>query len=195
MLVSSRRSSGAMSTPSTTISPPAIGTSFMIALPSVDLPQPDSPTSPRVSPTARSRLTPLTARTTPAAVLKRTWTSCNASSDIALAPLGGEAGDQAARRRLGELGPLAPAALHHPLAARREGAALRQGVERRHHAGNVGQPLGTLGAGNRRRADQADRVGVQWVLEQLVDGGFLDLAAGIHHHDAVGGLGDHAEIV
>ena len=35
-----------MSTPSITISPPAIGTSFMIALPSVDLPQPDLPTSP-----------------------------------------------------------------------------------------------------------------------------------------------------
>ena len=71
---------------------------------------------------------------------------------------------QATRRpgaRLGELGPLAEAARHHALAARREGAALRQGVERRHHAGNVGQPLGALGAGDRRRADQADRIGVQ----------------------------------
>src|SRR5713101_7813593 len=124
-------SSGAMSIPSTRISPSAIGTSRRMALPSVLLPQPDSPTRPKVSPTARSRLTPLTARTTPAAVLKRTWTSRSASSDIALALLGGEAGDQAAGRRLGELRPLAPAALHHPLAARCEGAALWQGVERR----------------------------------------------------------------
>src|SRR5215218_1222752 len=194
MAVSAAPSSGAMSTPSTTMAPLATGTRRMIALPSVDLPQPDSPTSPSVSPTARSRLTPLTARTTPAAVLKRTWTSLRESSDISGRP-GREAGDQAARRGLGELGPLAEAARHYALAARCEGAALRQGIERRHHAGNVGQPLGAFGAGDRRRADQADRVGVQGVLEQIVDGRFLDLAAGIHHHDAIGGLGDDAEVV
>jgi hypothetical protein len=78
--------SGAMLVPSTTISPAATGTSFMIALPRVDLPQPDSPTRPSVSPTARSRLTPDTARTTPLAVLKWTRTSFSASSDISPPP-------------------------------------------------------------------------------------------------------------
>ena len=32
-------------------------------------------------------------------------------------------------------------------------------------------------------------------LEQIVDRRLLDLAAGIHHHDAVGVLRDHAHVV
>src|SRR4029450_13247234 len=116
MAVSAAPSSGAMATPSTTTAPLATGTRRMIALPSVDLPQPDSPTSPSVSPTARSRLTPLTARPTPAAVLKRTWTSLRESSDISILS-GGEAGDQPARRGLGARGLLAEGPRDHELAA------------------------------------------------------------------------------
>ena len=52
-------------------SSPTVGRSSpMSSLASVDLPQPDSPTMPSVSPRRRSRLTPSTARTAPICVLK-----------------------------------------------------------------------------------------------------------------------------
>ena len=47
----------------------------------------------------------------------------------------------------------------------------------------------------RDRAEQALGVGMAGIVEQLVGGGLLDLAAGIHHHDPVGVLGDHAHVV
>src|SRR3954447_18797971 len=51
---------------------PAVGrSSAMSNRPSVDLPQPDSPTTPRVSPLRRSKLTPSTARTAPTCFLNR----------------------------------------------------------------------------------------------------------------------------
>ena len=53
------------STPSSSTRPDVGGGTRMIALPVVDLPQPDSPTMPSVSRSARSRLTSLTAWTVP----------------------------------------------------------------------------------------------------------------------------------
>src|SRR4051812_34720396 len=60
---------------------------FTIARPTVLLPQPDSPTSPNVSPLFRSKLTPSTALTsatlranTPPVTGKRTNRSCTSSS-------------------------------------------------------------------------------------------------------------------
>ena len=47
----------------------------------------------------------------------------------------------------------------------------------------------------RDRAQQALGVGMAGIVEQLGGVRLLDLAAGIHHHDAVGVLGDHAHVV
>ena len=47
------------------------------------LPQPDSPTSPRVSPGARSKLTPATALTLPRSPAKFTVRSCTSSNGAA----------------------------------------------------------------------------------------------------------------
>src|SRR5579864_323798 len=54
-----------MSSPLNTILPLVGSTSLIAVRPSVDLPQPDSPTSPRVSPVLISRSTPSTACTCP----------------------------------------------------------------------------------------------------------------------------------
>src|SRR5579864_8038975 len=54
-----------MSSPLNTILPAVGAMSLMAVRPSVDLPQPDSPTSPRVSPVLISRSTPSTACTCP----------------------------------------------------------------------------------------------------------------------------------
>src|SRR5438309_6843169 len=52
------------SLPSTKTEPEVAGSSWTITRPSVDLPEPDSPTSPSVSPAWMSKLTPSTACTT-----------------------------------------------------------------------------------------------------------------------------------
>ena len=54
-----------MSSPSKTIVPDVGSSSFMIVRPSVVLPQPDSPTTPSVSPARMPSVTPSTARTCP----------------------------------------------------------------------------------------------------------------------------------
>ena len=59
-----------MSRPSKTIEPAVGSISLMIVRPSVVLPQPDSPTTPSVSPFLTVRSTPSTARTAPTVCLK-----------------------------------------------------------------------------------------------------------------------------
>ena len=59
-----------MSRPSKTIEPDVGSISLMIVRPSVVLPQPDSPTTPSVSPLRTERSTPSTARTAPTVCLK-----------------------------------------------------------------------------------------------------------------------------
>ena len=64
-----------MSRPSSSAWPPTIlpggeGISFMTDRQETDLPQPDSPTSPRVSPWRSSKEMPSTALTIPSSVLK-----------------------------------------------------------------------------------------------------------------------------
>src|SRR5712672_693018 len=72
----------------------------MIALPRVDLPQPDSPTSPTVSPASRSKLTSSTARTVPRALWYWTQRLRTDSSDMTRQLLfGGEAGDGLLRQQ------------------------------------------------------------------------------------------------
>ena len=58
--------SAVTSSPATTMRPEVGSTSLSTARPTVDLPQPDSPTRPSVSPCATEKLTPSTARTSPA---------------------------------------------------------------------------------------------------------------------------------
>src|SRR5215211_2289354 len=52
-----------------------------------DLPQPDSPTIPSISPTSTLKETPSTARTSPARVLKYVWRSLTSSSAIGVLEL------------------------------------------------------------------------------------------------------------
>ena len=52
-----------------------------------------------------------------------------------------------------------------------------------------------LGRERRDRAHQAAGVGVQRVLHHVAHRADLGDAAGIHHRDAIGGLGDHAHVV
>ena len=70
----------------------------------------------------------------------------------------------------------------------------------RHQAGNFLQPgPRACGVGldveTRDRPHQAARIGMQRLFEQHLDRRLLDLAAGIHDDDPLGGLGHHAEIV
>jgi hypothetical protein len=85
-------------------------------------------------------------------------------------------------------------------AARCKGAAFGQISERRNHASDLVQARVTA-AGMRRgfevgdRAEQPPGVGVAGAFEQLLGARLLDLSAGIHHHNPVGILGDHAHVV
>ena len=68
------------------------GTRPMIAMADTDLPEPDSPTMPSVSPGLTDQLTPSTARTTPLSVWKctrRSSTDSNGSAFVAGAAGGG----------------------------------------------------------------------------------------------------------
>src|ERR1700738_4362427 len=77
-------------------------------------------------------------------------------------------------------------------------AALDPLLEARHLPGDFGEA--PRRAGKRRaelghRAEQALGVGMTRRTEQLGHRRLLDLAAGLHHHDALGDFGDHAEIM
>ena len=78
--------------------------------------------------------------------------------------------------------------------ARREAAAGWRIGHVRHHALDGGQMRGAA-TEPRDRAEQADRVGMLRIGEQLIDRRALDDLAGIHHGDFVADLGDDAEIV
>ena len=85
-------------------------------------------------------------------------------------------------------------------AARREAASLRQPRQRRHHPLDLVEP-GPPWIGARRlfqvrqRAEQSPRIGVSGAREQIVGSRLFDLAPGVHDDDAVGDVGDHAEVV
>src|SRR5262245_35970924 len=110
----------------------------------VDLPQPDSPTSPSVSPASTANDTPSTARTTGGLpsrserthasrprsgnCTRRSWTSQSGGTAI----LDGEAGDPVVRRDLLHRRLVAPAAILDPRAAAGIAAAGRRVEQRRH---------------------------------------------------------------
>ena len=61
--------------------------------------------------------------------------------------------------------------------------------------GDRRQPLRAVAVDARDRAEQPPRVGVLRVVEELVERALLDDAAGVHDDDAVGDVGDDAEVV
>ena len=86
------------------------------------------------------------------------------------------------------------AAFKHLGAARVESAARRNGVQARHGAVNLVEPLAVLrDVGNRRH--QAFGVGVRGVVDHLVHRANFSDAPGVHHGHAVTGFGDHAHVV
>src|SRR6202011_558255 len=76
-------------------------------------------------------------------------------------------------------------------------AALDPLLEARHLPGDLGEASRRAGEGGAElgyRAEQALCIGMTGRAEQFGHRRLLDLAAGIHNHDALGYFGDHAEI-
>ena len=173
------------------------------ACPSVDLPQPHSPTRPSVSPAASAKLTPSTARTRTAARRRvaglrghvdrqqrhACGTRASATRQATQWPCRGR--DDAERRRR------AARRRSTRRAARRECAATAHRRQRRRRC------PGLRRAARRRAVARRDgiapsrpaRVGMLRLGEERDRRGLHDLAAGIHHDDAVRDLGDDAEIM
>src|SRR5262245_15697820 len=198
-------------------SPLVARTSWRMQRPVVVLPQPDSPTSPSVSPRRSSKLTPSTARTrpewppkSPPATRKcftRFRTSRSEGPSFTSGPgdaprqgaveVGGlparahvsAAAHRAKRRRLGD------AALDAEGAARREGAAGREPREIRWLALDRVQARAARLVQTRHRAQQAERVGMARIGVDLARRAALDDAPGVHHVHSIGVSRDDAEVV
>ena len=100
--------------PSKRMSPPVGRIKRRMARPTVDLPDPDSPTRPRHSPSCRVKLTPSTARTNPRAPPSQPaggWKSCSrfSTSSSILMPSRLRTPPAPARRRVGTSPPARPA--------------------------------------------------------------------------------------
>src|ERR1700690_3692930 len=152
-----------MSRPSILMLPPVGSISRRMVRPTVDLPQPDSPTRPSVSPGAIEKLMPSTANTVPPARCNRPlrtgkcFLRSRTSSTAGREPLAAavsvmtateQFGGTPARRPVPRPFLLVrwiggPAALLGISAARRKHAALRQVGQGRHHAGDFLQPAGS----------------------------------------------------
>src|SRR6202142_307377 len=182
-----------MSRPSILMLPPVGSMSRNMVRPTVDLPQPDSPTRPSVSPGAIEKLMPSTANTVPPArcnkplrtgkcfLRSRTSSTAGRAEPLlarasAIAVTEQLSGTPARRpmarafflvRRIG--GPAAVFGVH---AARRKHAAFRQIGQSRHHSGDFLQPAGSalrLAAHQietRDRGHQPVRVGMLRPREQ-----------------------------
>ena len=170
----------------------------------VDLPQPDSPTSASVLPASTLKLTPSTALTKAvgrpntervgdemldqAFDLEQRGHDTSLSSGALMQREAWPGLTHRERRRRGD------ADVADERAARGETAAGRRIGHVRHHAFDGGEMRGAA-VEPRDRAEQADGVGMLRIGEELVDRRALDDLAGIHHRDLVADLGDHAEIV
>ncbi len=187
------------------------------ARPVVDLPQPLSPTRPRVSPFSTEKLTPSTAYTVPVWRLRtpdligKCFLRSRTSSRLTTPPLsrsaaacsrmdralvdGDPAADAVVRADDLERRPLVAAlrALVGAAADERAARGQRDEVRRLPLDGREPRLLGHVES--RQRAQQPPRVRVVRVVEDLVDGAVLDGAAAVHDHDLVGDLGHHAEVV
>src|SRR5262249_10384503 len=182
---------------------PAVGSiSRSTVRPTVDLPQPDSPTSPSVSPASIVKLTPSTANTVPAArcssplrmgkCFLRSRTSSTVSGiAVPVKLVRTPAGGPMAGAFFFVRGILRAAAGLGVRAARRKHAARREIAERRHGPRNFLQPLDHAGIFPAHRGQPWDRahetmrIGMLRMREQFLDRRLLHLAAGIHHDDAL----------
>src|SRR5262245_6884988 len=172
---------------------PAVGSiSLTIMRAAVDLPHPDSPTMPSVSPARTEKEMPLTAKTEPnrrpnmprrtGKCLTRPSTSRTVTGSGMLglcSALRMPAGRQMARRLLLERRHSAAALLGGKRAAGGECTTRRTRAKARQHAGNLGQArvLRLAAAVDPRHgAEQAHRVGMTRAAEQSGDRRLLHLA-------------------
>src|SRR6476659_1455792 len=190
---------------------------------SVDLPHPDSPTMPSVSPRLTVKLTSSTAltaapsfwKTIPRVIEKYflTFSTTRRSLTIASSRCGlvDHLDDLRALaalrlvvqpaplemvgpgRRL-EDGHLRPADVHRVRTSRVEPAAVGRAHERGRLPGNLDEPV-DLGVEPRKRAEEAPRVRMARAVEDLSDGCLLDDLSAVHHDDVVVDLCPHPEIV
>src|SRR6186997_478587 len=157
----------------------------------VDLPQPDSPTSARVSPLVTSKETRSTARNSRRGSRSITRlshgreTSKSRLTDSSLSrcmqPTGGAAGPGVEQRRA-----LDPAALEALRAARVEGAAGWNRVQTGHGAVDLNQ-TSLFRRNSRNRAHQAGGVRMARRMDDVAHRADLGDAPGVHHRDAVRG--------
>src|SRR5215831_6734164 len=190
---------------------PAVGSiSRSTERPTVDLPQPDSPTSPSVSPASIVKLTPSTAKTVPPTrcssprwigkCFLRSRTSRTASGmvvpvKLARAPTGGPV----AGTPLLVSGVLRAASVLSVGTTRSKHAPGWEITQRRHSARNFLKPPDRNFPAHRRqprnRSHQPVRIRMQWTSEQFLNRRLFHLAACIHHNDALRGFCHHAEIM
>ena len=183
--------------------------------PVVDLPDPLSPTRPRISPRPMSKSTPSTARTCPTVRRIRPFLTGKTFSRSAYPQ------QRRGRRRCGSpviaWPPVARSAWRMQRTLRPSSSRLERGrrgrarLDRVRAAGWNRQPIGNrLGIGTvpaimrsrspfgdrlRHRVEQPDAVRVAGRGEEVVDRRLLDDLAGVHHRHLVAHVGDHAEVV
>src|SRR5688572_1391013 len=165
----------------------------------VDLPQPDSPTSPKVSPFETSKLTRSTARRMRRGSRSITRfshgreTSKSRLTDSRLSrcmqPAGG-----AAYAGIQQIGALHEAAREASRAAWVEGTARWDGVEARHCAFDLNKTI-RLRANFGNGSHEAHGIGMARRVDHVAHWPDLDVAPGVHDGDALRGLGDDAHVV
>ena len=196
----SRRERWVTSVPRMRIVPAVGSTRRAMQLPTVDLPLPDSPTSPRSSPGPIVRDTPSTARTMPPPPM-----SCGPTWKCLTRPSTSRTGGGAVIRSLDGSTPrggrAAPRAAAGPPSVSGWSARGQRSAKAQYGSGSAnrgtspGISCSRVDASAGDRAQEADRVRMLRVLVQLVDGCLFGLAAGVHHDHAIGDVGDDAEVV
>src|SRR5450759_3848303 len=209
-----------MSSPMNSIVPAVGSRRRIIVRPSVDLPQPDSPTSPTVSPFLMSRSTPSTARTwatvlwrmpeetgnhvfsprtdTSGAVAVQARFSCawTASGTFELhARLGDPARGQLRFADPVEHRGVARAAFDLELASRVERTAGREVDQVGWEAVDRLERLMPVSVQSRNRPQQRPGVRMLGVREHVNGRARLDHPPRVHHHHALAHAGHHAEVV
>src|ERR1041384_7867390 len=194
---SSARPSRVMSRPPSRIVPAVGSIRRSTVRPTVVLPQPLSPTRPSVSPAPMAKLTPSTAWTWPTVRRRSPFRTgkyvfrSSTSRTLGIDTLGIETGRPVAGPLLLVRDLLAGAFRARLRTTGRKRTARRQVAERRHNARNFLKPR----CAARNRIHQAAGIRVERPGEELADRRFLHFAPGVHHDDALGNLGDHAEVV
>ena len=195
---------------------PSLGSRMRATMrPSVDLPQPDSPTRPTTSPSRTARFTPSTrvhrrardrrapsaARDAAGEVERASRSACDTprSSSRAGGACAHDSGCRQRRRARRRGGCARPGAGAAGVGGAR--AALAKGAARRRGRSSEGVIPGICASGRPgalrlgHRVEQPARVGMHRAVEDLVDGARLHDATGVHHADVVGQPRDHRQVV